>query len=62
MLPLDEEKTIARTSMGTFHYSIMSFGLKNVGEQAMTAIFTIFYMIEDYVGDITIKSKNYIIM
>lgn len=44
MLPLDEEKTIARASIETFNHNIMLFGLKNFGEQAMTAIFTIFYM------------------
>lgn len=50
----DTEKTIFRTPIGNFYYTVMPFGLKNVGgtyQRAMTAIFhdIMHDCIEDYV-------------
>lgn len=42
MAPLDEEKTAFYTLIGTYYYTVMSFGLKNViatYQRAMQHIF-----------------------
>lgn len=60
MDPLDTKMTTFRTPMGNFHYTIMSFSLKNVGsfyQCAMTAIFhdMVRDYLEDYVDNIVVK-------
>ncbi|KAL6178882.1 hypothetical protein ACLB2K_050399 [Fragaria x ananassa] len=59
----DAEKTAFHTLYGNFHYTIMPFGLKNVGatyQRAMTAIFhdMMGKEVEDYVDDLVVKSKT----
>ena len=63
MAPRDAEKTTFRTLMGNFYYTLMPFGLKNVGttyQQAMTAIFhdMMHQELKDYVDDIVVKSRR----
>ena len=63
MVPKDAEKTAFRTPIGNFYYTVMPFGLKNVGvtyQQAMTVIFhdMMHQELEDYVNDIVFKSKR----
>uniref|UniRef100_A0A2N9FTM9 Integrase catalytic domain-containing protein n=1 Tax=Fagus sylvatica TaxID=28930 RepID=A0A2N9FTM9_FAGSY len=57
MSPKDAEKTAFRTPIGNFYYTVMPFGLKNVGatyQRTMTAMFhdMMHREIEDYVDDI----------
>ena len=59
----DAEKTAFRTPIGNFYYTVMPFGLKNVGamyQRTMTAMFhnMMHCEIEDYVDDIVVKSKK----
>uniref|UniRef100_A0A2N9I1I7 Integrase catalytic domain-containing protein n=1 Tax=Fagus sylvatica TaxID=28930 RepID=A0A2N9I1I7_FAGSY len=59
----DAEKTVFRTSIGNFYYTVMPFGLKNAGatyQRTMTAMFhdMMHKEIEDYVDDIVVKSKK----
>uniref|UniRef100_A0A2N9FQL4 RNase H type-1 domain-containing protein n=1 Tax=Fagus sylvatica TaxID=28930 RepID=A0A2N9FQL4_FAGSY len=59
----DAEKTAFRTPIGNFYYTVMPFGLKNVGatyQRTMTAMFhdMMHKEIEDYVDDIVVKSKK----
>ena len=63
MSPKDAEKIAFRTPFGNFYYTIMPFGLKNVGamyQRTMTAMFhdMMHREIEDYVDDIVVKSKT----
>ena len=63
MAPKDAEKTVFRTPVGNFYYTVMPFGLKNTGatyQRAMTAIFhdMMHQELEDYVDDIVVKSKR----
>ena len=63
MAPRDAEKTAFRTPMGNFYYTMMPFGLKNVGatyQRAMTAIFhdMMHRQLEGYVDDIVVKSSK----
>ena len=63
MAPKDVEKTAFRTPMGNFYYTVIPFGLKNVGttyQRAMTAIFhdMMHQELEDYVDDIVVKSRR----
>uniref|UniRef100_A0A2N9HMC5 RNase H type-1 domain-containing protein n=1 Tax=Fagus sylvatica TaxID=28930 RepID=A0A2N9HMC5_FAGSY len=63
MSPKDAEKTAFRTPIGNFYYTVMPFGLKNVGamyQRTMTAMFhdMMHHEIEDYVDDIVVKSKT----
>uniref|UniRef100_A0A2N9HGT5 Reverse transcriptase domain-containing protein n=1 Tax=Fagus sylvatica TaxID=28930 RepID=A0A2N9HGT5_FAGSY len=59
----DAEKTAFRTPIDNFYYTVMPFGLKNVGvtyQRTMTAMFhdMMHREIEDYVDDIVVKSKK----
>jgi hypothetical protein len=59
----DAEKNAFRTPIGNFYYTVMAFGLKNVGatyQRTMTAMFNdmMHKEIEDYVDDIVVKSKK----
>jgi hypothetical protein len=59
----DAEKTAFRTPIGNFYYTVMPFGLKNVGatyQRTMTAMVhdMMHKEIEDYVDDIVVKSKK----
>ena len=63
MAPKDVEKTAFRTPIGNFYYTVMPFGLKNVGvtyQCTMTAIFhdMMHHELENYVDDIVVKSKR----
>ena len=63
MTPRDIEKTAFRTPMGNFYYTVMPFGLKNVGvtyQRAMMAILhdMMHQELEDYVDDIVAKSRR----
>uniref|UniRef100_A0A2N9I4R3 Integrase catalytic domain-containing protein n=2 Tax=Pentapetalae TaxID=1437201 RepID=A0A2N9I4R3_FAGSY len=63
MSPNDAEKTAFYTPIGNFYYTVMPFGLKNVGatyQRTMTAMFhdMMHREIEDYVDDIVVKSKK----
>ena len=63
MAPKEAEKTAFRTPMGNFYYTVMPFGLKNVGttyQRAMTTIFhdMMYQELEDYVDDIVVKSRR----
>ena len=60
MAPKDAEKTAFRTPMGNFYYTVMPFGLKNVGATYQWAMMAIFHdmmhqELEDYVDDIVVK-------
>ena len=59
----DVEKTTFRTLLGNFYYTVMLFGLKNVGatyQHTMTIIFhdMMHKEMEDYLNDIMVKSKT----
>lgn len=59
----DVEKTVFRTPIGNFHYTIMPFGLKNACAAYQCAMTVIFHdmmhaYLEDYVDDIVVKSTN----
>jgi hypothetical protein len=59
----DAEKTAFRTPIDNFYYTVMPFGLKNIGatyQRTMTAVFydMIHQEIENYVDDIVVKSKR----
>ena len=59
----DAEKTVFRTPIGNFYYTVMPFGLKNAGatyQRTMTAMFhdMMHKEIEDYVDDIVVKFKK----
>ena len=43
MAPKDAEKTAFRTPMGNFYYTVMPFGLKNVGATYQRAMMVIFH-------------------
>ena len=63
MYPKDEKHTSFRIPFGVYCYTIMSFGLKNAGatyQCSMNAIFNehIHKIVECYVDDITVKSRN----
>ena len=63
MAPKDVEKTAFRTPMSNFYYTIMPFGLKNVGATYQRAKMAIFHdmmhqELEDYVNAIVVKSKK----
>ncbi|CAL8163111.1 unnamed protein product [Prunus armeniaca] len=63
MSPKDVEKTAFRTPYGNFYYTVMPFGLKNVGttyQRAMTVVFhdMMGKEVEDYVDDLVVKSKT----
>ena len=58
----DQEKTTFVTPVGNYHYTVMSFGLKNVGstyQQMMIKMFEpqLGWSIEVYIDDIVVKSK-----
>ena len=62
-VPDDEKHTSFRTPLGVFCYTVMSFGLKNVGSTYHCAISTIFCdhlrkTVECYVDDIAIISRD----
>ena len=59
----DAEKTPFIMPWSSYHYRVMSFGLKNVGATYIKAMTTIFHDmihkdIEVYVDDIIIKSRE----
>uniref|UniRef100_A0A2N9EPF1 Reverse transcriptase domain-containing protein n=1 Tax=Fagus sylvatica TaxID=28930 RepID=A0A2N9EPF1_FAGSY len=59
----DAKKTAFRAPSGNFYYTVIPFGLKNVGatyQRTMTAMFhdMMHREIEDYVDDIVVKSKT----
>ena len=63
MAAKDVEKTKFRTPIRNFYYTMMPFGLKNVGATYQCTMTTIFHdmmhkEIEDYVDDIVVKSKT----
>ena len=63
MAAKDAKKTTFRTLIENFYYTVMPFGLKNVGatyQRTMTAIFhdMMHKEMEDYVDDIVVKSKT----
>ena len=63
MATKDVEKTKFRTPIRNFYYTVMPFGLKNVGATYQRTMTTIFHdmmhkEIEDYVDDIVVKSKT----
>jgi len=63
MAQKDAEKIAFRTLIGNFYYTVMSFGLKNAGATYQRTVTTIFHdmmhqELEDYVGDIVVKSKK----
>jgi len=63
MHPEDEKHTSFRTPLGVYCYTIMPFGLKNVGatyQRALSIIFCDYLqkMMECYVGDIAVKSRS----
>ena len=63
MAPKDAEKTTFRTPMGNFYYTIIPFGLKNIGATYQRAMMAIFHdmmhqELEDCVNDIVVKSKK----
>ena len=63
MAAKDAEKTAFWTLVRNFYYTVMPFGLKNVGatyQRTMTAIFhdMIHEEMEDYIDDIVVKSKT----
>ena len=59
----DKKYTSFRTPLGVFCYTVMPFGLKNVGatyQQAMSTIFCdhLWKMVECYVDGIVVKSHG----
>ena len=60
MAPKDAKKTVFRTPMGNFYYTVMPFGLKNAGATYQRAMMAIFHdmmhqELEDYVDDIVLN-------
>ena len=58
----DQEKTAFMTPVGNYHYTVMSFGLKNTGstyQRMMTKMFEpqLGKVIEVYIDDMVVKSK-----
>ena len=63
MYPEDQKHTSFRTPLGVYCYTVMPFGLKNVGatyQRAMSMIFQkhLCKTVECYVDDIAVKSRN----
>ena len=63
MAPKDVKQTAFRTPIGNFYYTMMPFGLKNVGasyQHTMTAIFQdmMHCELENYVDEIVVKSRR----
>jgi hypothetical protein len=63
MSPKDAMKTVFRTPIGNFYYTMMPFGLKNAGatyQRAMTAIFhdMMHFELKDYMDDVVVKTKT----
>jgi hypothetical protein len=63
MDPDDAIDTVFRTPKGNFYYTVMPFGLKNVGatyQRAMTCILgdLIHHSVECYVDDMVVKTKD----
>ena len=63
MATKDAEKTMFRTPFGNFYYTVMPFGLKNVGAMCQRTMTVIFHdmmhkEMEDYVDDIVVKLKT----
>ena len=59
----DQEKTTFISPDANFHYTVMPFGLKNVGatyQRIMTRIFKdkIGHTVEMYIDDMVVKSKR----
>ena len=59
----DAEKTVFRTPIGNFYYTVMPFGLKNAGATYQRTMIAMFHdmmhkEIEDYVDDIVVKFKK----
>ena len=59
----EQEKTVFISPDANFHYSVMLFGLKNVGttyQRMMTRMFRdkIGRMVEAYIDDMVVKSKR----
>ena len=59
----DEEKTAFKTAIGNFYYTMMSFGLKNVGATYQRLVNHMFSQqigrnVEVYVDDMLVKSKD----
>ena len=60
MAAKDVEKTKFRTPIRNFYYTMMPFGLKNVGATYQCTMTTIFHdmmhqELEDYVDDVMVK-------
>ena len=63
MAAKDVEKTKFRTPIRNFYYTVMPFGLKNVGAMYQQTIIAIFHdmmyeEMEDYIDDIVVKLKT----
>ena len=63
MAAKDAEKTTFKTPIGNFYYTVMPFGLKNVGAMYQQTIIAIFHdmmhkKMEDYVAYIVVKLKT----
>ena len=63
MYPEDEKHTSFRTPVGVYCYTMMPFGLKNVGAIYQCVMNTIFHdhickTVECYVDDIAVKNRN----
>ena len=63
LAPREAAKTAFHTPIENFYYTMMPFGLKNVGatyQRAMTTISDdmMHWELEDYVNDIVVKSKT----
>jgi len=63
MHSVDEKHASFRTPLGVYFYTVMSFGLKNVGVTYQRATSMIFHdhlrkMVECYVDDIAVKSHS----
>jgi len=63
MVAKDAEKTTFKTPIGNFYYTVMPFGLKNIGAMYQRNMIDIFHdmihkEMEDYVDDIVVKSKT----
>jgi len=61
---MDAEKIAFRTPIRNFYYTVMPFGLKNVGPTYQCIMTMIFHdmmhrEIEDYVNDIMVKSRKH---
>ena len=63
MHPKDAEMITFRTLFGNFYYTVMPFGLKNIGTTYQRTVTVIFHEIfhdyvEDYIDDLVVKSKK----